>query len=309
MVSNQRRAGNPLGLDQSKLTSWSRGLTFDGSSGAYLYTGGLYQMAPYIDSFVGALDRLEGGRGGSALMGLVGALGRLGVNVSSIYSSITSKDTSRYDNIIRRLHGLLLRQGLTLGYLGADEPYSGVIFYDLGFDSEFTVVAEKCARTLRDKGVKKLVTVDPHSTVVLRDVYPKYVDGFDVEVTHYLDVVDADRVRRSHHGVQVFAVHDPCLLARNLGLSDKYRALAENTGAKIVVPPQSGRMTHCCGGPIENIAPRVSGAIAETRCRQLGSLSDNVLVGCPLCLGNLGRACSKVGSARGNVFDVLEVVE
>ncbi|PSN94457.1 hypothetical protein B9Q06_09125 [Candidatus Marsarchaeota G2 archaeon ECH_B_2] len=308
MLQNQRKTGNPLGLDGARLARWAQGLKFNASSGTYLYTGGLYQMAAYIDSFIEALERLEGSVAGGVGLGLVKALGRLGINLSSLYSSVAEKEAVRYEGIIRNLYTLLVRQGYEFGFLGSDEQYSGVLFYDMGFDSEFQESAERLTRMLRDRGVKRLITMDPHSTLILKEVYPKFVDAFDVEVNHYLEVLEPGGATRSDKLADgVFAVHDPCLLARNLGLSDRYRDFALKAGLKIAEPQLSRRSTFCCGGPIENIAPRVSGAIAEKRCSQLGEAGGAALVACPICLSNLGRACKRKGSGP-RVVDLLEVV-
>ncbi|MEM0287592.1 MAG: (Fe-S)-binding protein [Nitrososphaerota archaeon] len=302
LVNNLRRFRNPLGLSIDKLTEWSKGLSFDNASDTYLYTGGLYQMIPYINSLIDGMNRLEGSIPGG--IGMVKLLERFGFNVSSFYSSVTAKETARYNVIITNLYSLLKKEGINFGYLGDEEIYSGVILYDLGLDDEFGEIARQLAKKLKEKRVAKLITMDPHSTFILRSIYPKYVEGFDVEIVHYMELLKADKHKRDKDTSKIFSIHDPCLLARNLDLSQRYRDFAESLGLKIAEPLMSKRHTYCCGGPIENIAPRVSNSIAKNRCTQLAKLGSNALVACPICLSNLGRACKD----RMNVYDLLEMV-
>ena len=52
--------------------------------------------------------------------------------------------------------------------------YSGILLYDLGDQEGFAAHARFVARTLKLHGVKKIITVDPHTTYALKELYPKY---------------------------------------------------------------------------------------------------------------------------------------
>ncbi|MEM0458031.1 MAG: hypothetical protein QXD76_03175, partial [Sulfolobales archaeon] len=47
--------------------------------------------------------------------------------------------------------------------------------------------------------------------------------------------------------------------------------------------------TRCCGGPIESIAPRVSGSVARVRLEELTKYSNKIIVMCPICYVSLSR--------------------
>jgi hypothetical protein len=59
LIDNWKKTTNPVGLKTAEFTAWSEGLNLPSDTGTILYTGGLYQMVPFINAFVAGLDRLE----------------------------------------------------------------------------------------------------------------------------------------------------------------------------------------------------------------------------------------------------------
>jgi Fe-S oxidoreductase len=84
-------------------------------------------------------------------------------------------------------------------------------------------------------------------------------------------------------------MHDSCVYARYEGVVEQPRLLLARGGVDVVEPELSGRMTFCCGGPLETLFPGRSSEIARQRVAQLSALSPKLVTACPLCLANLER--------------------
>jgi Fe-S oxidoreductase len=306
LTENWRRAGNPVGMKADDLTAWASGLKFEEGSDTIIYTGGLYQMVPFINAFVAGVERLEESGIGGAGFRVFRALSSIGLDVSSAYAALTAGDKKRFNDIVVRVVDLLSRSGVEVGYLGKDELYSGILFHDLGMDSIFEEQARAVSAKFREHHVRRAITIDPHSTVALKLLYPKVLDDFDVEVKHYMEVLDPSKaVAEGHLQGKKYAIHDPCLLARKLGLHESFRAILRRAGAEVAEPTRSGRMTFCCGGPLENIAPKVSSEIVVRRAAELRQLAETAVVACPICLANFSRVEEKTGLAALDVLEAL----
>jgi len=67
----------------------------------------------------------------------------------------------------------------------------------------------RVAGVLRKHGVREVITLDPHTTTMLRTVYPKLVEGYDVRVRSYLEVLASAGCRWAS---PQWDGHDPRLL-------------------------------------------------------------------------------------------------
>ena len=85
-------------------------------------------------------------------------------------------------------------------------------------------------------------------------------------------------------------IHDPCVFARYEGIVDEPRELLAATGMTVKEPEKTGRMTWCCGGPVEALYPQKARANAEKRVGQLTDVSSEVVTMCPMCFINLSGA-------------------
>ena len=49
--------------------------------------------------------------------------------------------------------------------------------------------AKRVHAVFKKHGVKTVITIDPHTTNMLRSVYPRVLQGYDVQVRSYLEVL------------------------------------------------------------------------------------------------------------------------
>nr|KJR73394.1 MAG: Fe-S oxidoreductase [Thermoproteus sp. AZ2] len=295
IVEELKRSKFPLPADRSICSKWMEGMAEGGRR--ILYTSCMYQLAPLIDKAVDLLRAMGASSGGArARLAAVGAkaFGRL----------VLRPDEERLrwaEGVLKNIAAMLKRAGVEFGVL-RDEPYSGALLYELGFERDFAEYAKSVYAYFKEKGVEEVITVDPHTYHVLSQIYPKYVDGFDLKVYSYMDFVKPAGARIRGRVV----VHDSCLYARYLGKYDVYRRLLDEAGVERAEDPYvTGRAySGCCGGPIESVRPDVSAEVAKLRVQQLAKLSEVVVTECPICYVNL----SKAGRGVVKVYDLAEVL-
>jgi len=212
------------------------------------------------------------------------------VNVSAPVVLASGRRQAPYDRILRDVAVLLRDAGVDFGYLYEDDLYSGALAHDLGLDEIVAGHARRVAAALRRNGVENVITVDPHTTNMLREVYPRVVEGFDIGVRSYLEVLAELRpaVRTTLAGE--LAIHDSCVYARYENVVEEPRALLARAGLSIREPEHSGRRTWCCGGPVEALYPEKAVANAGVRVAELRRAAPAGVTMCPLCLVNLRRA-------------------
>jgi Fe-S oxidoreductase len=256
-----------------------------------LYTGLMYQLMPSLMALQERLSKFED----SSLTRLFG-VGRVinrALNVSRFTPLLARRqDQERFDGILRDIALLLRAAGVEFGYLYEEELYAGALGHDEGLCRAFEQQALRVRDLLRRHGVRRVITVDPHTTNVLRSVYPAVIGGDGIEVQSYLEVLVDGGMRPRTPTEQSAAIHDSCVYARHEGIVDEPRRLLETAGIEAREPEASGKGTFCCGGPIESLFPGKAHAIAKRRLAQLTAVSSRVVTMCPVCLVNLREAAA-----------------
>ncbi|WP_456478767.1 (Fe-S)-binding protein [Geoglobus ahangari] len=290
LSSNIERSGNPIGVENSKINTWWSDAEVKKDGEWLFFTGMMYQLSPYIESIVSYLEKVEN----SGLQRLLGLSKNLPLPFGILSRTTPEERRKEADRILRCIHSLLLKSGVEVFYRPELDAYTGILLYDFGDDEGFERHARKVAKALESAGVKRIVTADPHTSYALEVLYPKYT-GAEFEVSSYIELV---RPRKKGNKTEV-VVHDPCYYGRYLEISDEIRRLLRDAGVGFTEPKYSGRMTNCCGGPIEAISPSVSKEIAKLR---LSELEGGVVVtACPICMVNLRRT-------GGEVVDLATVI-
>jgi len=327
LTDNLRLRKSVLPIPRRHAVSWTRGLGLRRGGETVLYTGLMYQLIPYIAGLVEAERRLADSRLAS-MTALGRKVNRL-LNISRFMARPSAELRATYDQVPADVARLLKKAGVDFGCLYEDDLYTGALAYDLGSDDAVVEHARRVHAVLRTHGVKTLITIDPHTTNMLRSVYPKLLPGFDIQVKTYLEVLDeavaAGRLTAapaasadpsadtaSHGDVTAadigspgeLALHDPCVFARYEGIVDEPRRLLTAAGAAIKEPEKSGRMTWCCGGPVESLYPEKAHANAVKRAAQLAEAAPRIATMCPLCLVNL-RGAAPPGATLNDISHYL----
>jgi Fe-S oxidoreductase len=291
IAANVRKTRNPFGIPNSQINTWWReapGFTRRPGD-ALLLTGLMYQSIPYIEATTRYLERLEGSRYADYLR-----FARLSRYIPSFlvgrgFSFLTSKASmQQFNGILGSICRLLTKSGVDFFYHPDMDFYSGILLYDLGDQEGFVEHARFVTRTLKLHGVQKIITVDPHTTYALKELYPKYT-GVSFDVEPYFALLRLNEVSGGN-GRPPVAIHDPCFYGRYLKLSEGPRRLLTGLGLKYVEVRNCGDFTSCCGGPAESVSPALNREILGRRVAELKASGAPVVTFCPICLANLLKA-------------------
>ncbi len=187
---------------------------------------------------------------------------------------------------------------MEFGYLYEDDLYTGALTWDLGAEEVVAAHANLVYRTLKNHGVERVITIDPHTTNMLRSVYPRLVDDYELDVSSYLEVLCARGLSLRPSLSGEVALHDSCVFARFEDVIEQPRRLLAETGITIKEPEHSGLLTWCCGGPAESLYPKKALDQARRRVEQLRAVAPEVVTMCPLCLVNLQKAAGATVPVR-----------
>ena len=284
---NLAKRKSALPLSRRAVSAWARGLDIPRGGETVLYTGQMWQMVPAINAMGRQLGKYENSRS-AWLFGFARSMNRL-VNLTPLLARTNPQERRAYNERLRNIARLLRAAGVEFGYLYEKDLYTGALAHDEGLDRVFVRHAQYVYRTLKENGVKRVITVDPHTTNMLRSVYPTLLPGFDIEVRSYLEVLWERKMKPLQQLGQQVTIHDSCVYARYEGVLEQPRRLLAGGGVTLVEPELSGKLTFCCGGPLETLFPAKSAEIARQRMGQLSACSPNVVTACPLCLANLNR--------------------
>jgi len=291
IAANIRKTRNPFGISNSQINTWWReapGFTRRPGD-ALLLTGLMYQSIPYIEATTRYLERLEGSRWADYLR--FAPLSRYipSFLVGRGFSLLTSKASmQQFNGILQAICRLLTKSGVDFFYHPEMDFYSGILLYDLGDQEGFVEQARSVARTLKLHGVQKIITVDPHTTYALQELYPKYT-GVSFEVNPYFALLRPNEISRGN-GWPPVAIHDPCFYGRYLKLSEGPRRLLTGLGLTYEEVRNCGEVTSCCGGPAESVSPALNREILGRRVAELKASGAPVVTFCPICLANLLKA-------------------
>jgi Fe-S oxidoreductase len=288
LADNLRIRGSVLPIPARQATRWAKELELPRGGETVLYTGLMYQLIPYIERLV-VLERRLGNTPLARLTGLGRRMNRF-VNGVAFVARPSARERAEYDRIPANVARLLRRAGVEFGYLYEEDLYAGTLAYDLGADEAVCAHARRVAAILRKNGVREVIAIDPHTTNMLRSVYPTLVEGYDVRVRSYLEVL-------AERGLPVEAplsgrvvLHDPCVYARYENVIEPPRQLLGAAGLEVGEPENARELTWCCGGPAEALYQDKAAAVAATRVGQLAAVAPDCVTMCPICLVNLRKA-------------------
>ena len=153
------------------------------------------------------------------------------------------------------------RAAVEFGYLYESELYTGALAYDMGADHTFKEHARKVYSMLKENGVENLIAVDPHTTNMLRSVYPTFIDGYYIHVKSYLEVLAEKDMEPAAKANADIVIRDSCIYARCEDVIEEPRKLLSRAGYRVKEPKDSKDLTHCCGGPVKTISPKTANQI------------------------------------------------
>ena len=211
---------------------------------------------------------------------------------------------------------ILIKSGVSLGILGERESSDGNDARVLGEFGLFQYLAEKNISTFKEAGVRKIISLDPHSYNAFKNHYPQF--GADFEVFHYTQVLDelvrAGRLYPARQNVKI-TYHDPCYLGRHNSVYDPPRNILKGIrGIELVEMRRIKKSSFCCGGGGGNFFTDMIGgkdrSPSRIRIREALETGARVLaVACPQCAKMLEDAVkAENAEERLAVKDISEIL-
>lgn len=224
---------------------------------------------------------------------------------------------SSYDPRGRKVAEALVRvlkaAGVDFAVLGNEEVCTGEPVRRMGEEGRFQELAVRNVRTLKGRGVKKVIVHCAHCFNTFKNEYPEF--GGDFEVVHHSQLIarlamEGRLPKGSATGAVTF--HDPCNLGRINGVTEEPRsALLSLEGIELREMERNRKGSFCCGGGGANVWYEVPekkkiGVIRVEEARATGA--DTLAVACPFCITMFEDAAKTLGDDGLKVLDIAEVI-
>jgi Fe-S oxidoreductase len=178
----------------------------------------------------------------------------------------------------------------------------------------FEFLKEENTQTFKKVGVKKIVTLSPHSYNALKNNYSN-----EFEVFHYTqllrDLVKSGKLDVSRGFKAKVTYHDPCFLGRYNNEYDAPREiLTAIPGVEFVEMERTKENSFCCGGGGGNFYTDILGSGMDSpsriRIREAHDTGANILaVACPVCMMMIEDALKAEGlEDKLAIMDISEIV-
>ena len=309
--------GNIPGVD-GDAAAWAKDLELPREGEYTFFAGCGYQSMKYAEGLLRVARGLEkAGVGMEKGLRMSKPFKKVGVDLPGITAKISGATVrDRYSKVLTLSVKVLQKLGLDVGYMYEKEPCCGSPLYYAGFVDEYKEHAEKNFEIFTSAGVRKIIGLVPACTASLRDIYPQYVKGYDLEVEHFVKIV-AERIGELKTKPRlkkktVVAYHDPCQLSRYLGhVKEPRQILAEIDGLELREPDseQRGSWSTCCGGGgLEASNPQLAKRLGKRRMEELLETEASVILShCPACVMQLRGAAKGLG-AKVKVMDFVDLL-
>jgi Fe-S oxidoreductase len=178
----------------------------------------------------------------------------------------------------------------------------------LGNDLVFSELAEANLKTLRDTGVKRLVSICPHCVRTIAEDWKEF--GAEVAIEHHSEFMARHRhlLPSSDTGKRV-VFHDPCYLGRYRGIYEEPRDVIRNSAA-VIDPPRARERSFCCGagGGLVFLGEEAGERVNHARAKELADTGADVIgAACPFCNTMFRDALAAQGSDGPALLDIAQI--
>ncbi|MFH0768500.1 MAG: (Fe-S)-binding protein [Chloroflexota bacterium] len=316
LADNITSKHNILGAAKGTGARWAKDIGLPREMETIFFAGCGYQYSSSLESMMSLIRKIDKSAVSTELtMNLASFQKKLGIDAAGIYRKLVSRGNDSDDQPLRDAVKVLSNLGIKFGYLADEEPCCGGLLHYIGLEKEFTKHAQEVYETLKSKGVKRIIGIVPSCTYTLRRLIASSVNGYDLEVKHFCEVV-AENITalklRFPKEVKV-TYHDPCQLVRYLGLVEEPRQILRAIKGITLVETEwcKGNWATCCGGGggFEAVFPELSEILAVNRAKELLATGAEIIVThCPGCIMQLKTGLKEVKANNVEVLDLAQIV-
>lgn len=169
-------------------------------------------------------------------------------------------------------------------------------------------IARQFHHELKEKKIRTLLCSCPGCALTFKMIYPNLVPGWKIKVLHISEILvkKKDKTKRAMKKEKVI-YHDPCHLARGLGITFQPRQILGSSGYKTIEFDKKGKESVCCGsgGNMALLYPNEAKRTARMKIEEaLDAGADMLATFCPLCQ----KALSEASAGDIQVKDVVELL-
>jgi Fe-S oxidoreductase len=307
---------NILGVSKEQGARWAQQLDLPARADTVFFAGCGYQYSAQLEVLMSLARGIDKSVIGAELpMRFARFQKKLGLNLPGIYSNVLARGGATEVKPLAAAVKVLRKMGIQPGYLAEKEPCCGAPLHHAGLQTKFAENARRAYETLKTSGVRRVIGIVPYCTYTLARLFPLYVDGYDLEVKHFLEIV-AEKMPlfklRYPKKVRV-TYHDPCQLVRFMNLIEEPRRILKAIeGVELVETDWThGEWATCCGGGggFETVFPELSEVLAVNRVTELMETKPDIIVThCPGCIMQLKNGLKKLKVNGVEVLDLAQVV-
>jgi Fe-S oxidoreductase len=313
MADNITSKHNILGAPRGVGAKWAKSLNLARDTETVFFAGCGYQYTSELESLMSLLRKMDKSAIGAELPArLAGFQKKLGIDAAGMVRRVLARGADAGDQPLRDAVKVLNGLGIRFGYLGEEEPCCGGILHYIGLEKEFAENARRVHESLESLGVKQIITIVPSCTYTLKSLIPNYADGYSPQVRHFSEIV-AEKIPslklRFPREVRV-TYHDPCQLARFLGLTEEPRRILRAI-ALVETEWTKEEWATCCGGGggFEAVFPEMSHILAVNRAKELLETGAEIIIThCPGCIMQLKSGLKELKRGDVEVFDLAQIV-
>ncbi len=277
--------GDIFGAAATK-AKWAENINMSNNSDTVFFASCMDTSMAYGELLVGVLEKF--GWAENTLMSLSGLAQKPGINM--LFDKFLARKSDFYRKSLVNTVKLLNKLNVRFSYLGSEEPCCGAALHTYGLLDEFAEHAKNVYKIFKEKDVRRLIVHNPICGGVFKAEYPSYVDGWDIEVKHVIEVV-AEAIENNGINLRLpepakVVFHDPCYLARFMDVVNEPRVVLKAIeNLELIEPPNSKRETKCCGGGgVELIYRDVATRAAVNRVSELNAGNPDIISSCcPVC--------------------------
>lgn len=288
VVVNILKKKNPFGVSTSEITRWTKGMKIRKDSEIIIFASCMNTTMGYMD----LIHTLHFSF--NTLARIMDALEKLKLDNLIMTGLRLFNLNKQYHQTLKNAVKLLHELGIEVGYLFDEEPCCGKPLHTYGYLDEFQEYAKWVSKFFKEKGIKKLIVVNPVCAYTFKVLYPKFVEDFDLEVNHIVEILDENVDKwsavTSYSKSTVVTYHDPCYMSRYMSLIEQPRRILKNIKNIVLVECEKNKEnTYCTGdGGIEITHPTAAKKIALKRVEMLLKTKAEVIITtCPACISML----------------------
>ncbi len=219
-------------------------------------------------------------------------------------------------NAVTAMVRVLKNAQVSFGVL-ADEACCGHHSRRQGEEMQFQTLARQNVETLREQGVKKILTSCPHCLHSMRREYPTLDNQFTPQVTHHSEFLTgliargAIRLNAANGADKTLTYHDPCYLGRYEEIFEAPRAVLAEAGYQLRELPRHRDRALCCGGGSAGFVreQKVSRRVDQERKAEIAASGVKLLVtACPECKMMLNAAVDETKDLAEVVAAAMQIV-